>query len=144
MAEIRPPVDLETVLVAELEQDAELAALIGGVGDGARISTRLPSSFRKADARVKIARVGGVPVGWPEHVDRATIQGDAYGPSDTDAWNVAARLIVAMARLEGRVVAGGVITGVDRLLGPSWIPDVAAENTPRYVVQWAIYAHPTA
>lgn len=143
MAEILPPVDLETVLVAALEQNAALAALVGGVGNAARISTRLPSSFAKEN-RVRITRAGGSPVGWPDHVDRAVIQADAYGEDDAGAWAVAAALHVAMVALEGTVVAGGVLTGVDRILGPAWLPDPDADNAPRYLLQWAVYAHPVA
>lgn len=142
MTEILPPVDLETVLVGALEQNAALGALVGGVGNAARVSTRLPSSFTKGENRLKVTRAGGAPVGWPDHVDRAIVQADAYGIDDAGAWAVAAAAIVAMAALEGTVVAGGVITGVDRLLGPSWSPDPDAKNAPRYIVQWAIYAHP--
>lgn len=143
MPEIRPPVDLETVLVGALEQDVGLAPLVGGIGEEARISTKLPSSFRKGDAAVKISRPpGGAPVGWPEHLDRAVIQADAYGPDDAGAFSVAAALHVAMARLEGTVVAGGVITGIDRISGPGWLPDPDADNADRYVIQWAVYAHP--
>jgi hypothetical protein len=145
MPEIRPPVDLETVLVGALEQDADLAPLVGGLGDAARISTRLPSSFGKGDARVKITRPpGGAPVGWPDHLDRAIIQGEAYGPDDAGAFSIVAALLVAMARLEATIVAGGVITGIDRISGPGWLPDPDADNAARYVVQWAVYAHPTA
>lgn len=145
MAEIRPPVDLETVLVGALEQDVGLAPLVGGIGDAARISTRLPSSFRKGDARVKITRPpGGTAVGWPDHLERAVIQGEAYGPDDGTAFSIAAALHVAIVRLEGAIVAGGVITGVDRINGPGWFPDPDEDNAPRYVTQWAVYAHPTA
>lgn len=144
MPEIRTPVDLETVLVGELEQDADLAALVGGVGDDARISTRLPSGFGR-ETRVKLTRPpGGAPVGWPEHLERAVIQGETYGDDELEAWSVAAALVVAMARLRNRIVAGGVITGVDRINGPGWLPDPDADNAPRYVTQWAVYAHPTA
>lgn len=142
MPEIRPPVDLETALVGALEQDATLAALVGGVGDDARISTRLPSTFSKGEDRVRLFRAGGTVVGWPDHIDRAVIQADAYGSTDFAAWQISAQLVRAMAALEGTTVAGGVITGIDRLLGPSWLVDPDAGNAPRYVTQWAVYAHP--
>lgn len=143
MTVIRPPLDLETVLVGELEQDATFAALVGGVGNAARISTKLPSSFTKDEARVKLARAGGAPVGWPEHLDRAIVQADAYGPTELAAWAVAADLVRAMVAIEGRTVAGGVITAVERILGPSNVPDPDAGNAARYLVQWAVTAHPT-
>lgn len=144
MTEVRPPVDLETELVAELGQDVDLGALVGGPGDP-RISTRLPSSFQKGDARVKVSRPpGGTAVGSPDHLERAIIQGDSYGPDDAAAFSIAAALHVAMFRLEGRTVAGGVITAVERINGPGWFPDPDADNAPRYIEQWAVYAHPTA
>lgn len=144
MSEVLPPVDLETVLVGELVQDPDLGPLLGGPADP-RISTRLPSSFQKGDARVKVSRPpGGTAVGWPDHLERAVIQGDSYGPDDAAAFSVAATLHVAMFRLEGRTVAGGVITGVERINGPGWFPDPDADNAPRYIEQWAVYAHPTS
>ena len=143
MTEILPPLDLETVLVGELEQDAELGALVGGVGDPARIGTRLPSSFTP-EGRVRLSRDGGAPIGWPDHVDRAIVTLHAYGADDLGAFAVGRDLVVALARLEGRVVAGGVITAVERLLGPVWSPDPDANNAPRYLLQYAVTGHPTS
>lgn len=143
MPRVRPPVDLETVLVGELEQDADLGAVVGGVGDAARVSTRLPSSFR-AEGRVKLERAGGGAQGWPDHIERALVNVHTYGGDDAEAWAVAAQVVRAMAELEGRVVAGGVITAVERLLGPAWLPDPDASDAPRYLLQFAITAHPTA
>jgi hypothetical protein len=143
MPDLRPPVDLETVLVGALEQDAELGALVGGTGNAARVSTRLPSTFAD-ETRVKLERAGGGARGWPDHIDRALVNLHAYGPTDAQAWAVAAALVVAVNRLEGEVVAGGVITATERLLGPSWLPDPDADNAPRYLLQFAVTAHPTA
>lgn len=142
MPEVRVPVDLETVLVGALEQDATFAPLVGGVGNAAKISTRLPSSFRKEE-RLKLNRTpGGGAVGWPDHIERALVDFHAYGEDDTGAWAVAAGLVVAMARLEGSIVAGGVITACERTLGPGWLPDPDAGDAPRYLMQYAITAHP--
>jgi hypothetical protein len=141
---VRPPLDLETVLVAELEQDAELGALVGGPGNAARISTELPSTFTAGEARVRLERVGGGPVGWPDHLDRALVNFHVYGPTSEEAWSVAAELVRAVFELEGRTVAGGVLTAVERLLGPAWLPDPDADNAPRYLVQYALTGHPAA
>lgn len=143
MTEILPPVDLETVLVGALEDDADLGPLTGGPGNAARISTRLPRDFAR-QASVRLERAGGSPVGWPDHVDRAIVFFHAYGPGDSEAYEVARRLVVALARLEGTIVAGGVVTAVDRVTGPSWQPDPDADNAPRYVLQAAVTAHPTS
>jgi hypothetical protein len=143
MPDLRPPVDLETVLVGELEQDPDLAPLVGGLGDAARISTRLPSSFT-AENRLKLERGGGGARGWPDYLDRAIVTFHAYGVDDGGAMSVAGWLIVAMGRIEGRAVAGGVITATERILGPVWQPDPDANEAPRYLVQYAVTAHPTA
>lgn len=141
MTVVRAPVDLETVLVGWLEQDPTLAPLVGGIGDAARVSTRLPSTFA-GEARVKLERGGGGVVGWPDYIDRAIVTLHAYGPTDGDAWNVAAALVVALAALEGETVAGGVVTAVERILGPLWQPDPGANEAPRYLFQYAVTAHP--
>lgn len=143
MPEILPPVDLETVLVGALEADAELGPLTGGGGDASWISTRLPRDFA-GQRTVRLERAGGGAIGWPDHVERALVMFHAYGPGDVEAFEVAGRLVVALARLEGTVVAGGVITAVDRILGPSWSPDPDADNAPRYLLQYAVTAHPTS
>lgn len=142
MTEILPPVDLETVLVGELEQDVDLAALVGGVGDQARVSTRLPRDFAK-NAYLRLVRDGGAAIGWPDHIDRAIVTFHAYGSTDVEAYAVARAAVVALSRLEGRVVADGVITATERLLGPLWDPDPDADNAPRYLLQYAVTAHPT-
>ncbi len=141
MTEVRAPVDLETVVVAALEQAPAFDALLGPAGSARPIATRLPAGFTASRA-VKVARVGGGPVGWPDHVDRAVIGFDAYGADDLDAWAVAAALVVAVAALEGSIVAGGVVTAVDRVLGPLFSPDPDADEAPRYLLQYAVTAHP--
>lgn len=141
MPDLRPPVDLETVLVGVLEADADFAPIVGGPGDGARVSTRLPSTFA-ASKTLKLERAGGGAVGWPDHIDRALVTFHAYGDTDGGAWTVAAALVVALGRLEGSTVAGGVVTAVDRVLGPVWQPDPDAGSAPRYLLQYALTAHP--
>src|SRR5688572_1727491 len=143
MPDLRPPVDLESVLVAVLEQDAGFAPEVGGVGDAARISTKLPSTFAPSKT-LKLERAGGGVVGWPDHIDRALVTFHAYGATDVEAWTVAAALIVALGRLEGNAVAGGVVTAVSRVLGPVWSPDPDANGAPRYLLQYALTAHPAA
>jgi hypothetical protein len=143
VTEVLPPVDLETVLVGELEDDPELGALTGGPGDGARISTRLHRDFDR-EATLRLERAGGGAIGWPDHIDRAVVNFHAYGPGDAEAYAVAARTVVALARVEGTTVAGGVITAVERILGPTWTPDPDADNAPRYLLQYAVTAHPTS
>lgn len=149
MPRVRPPLDLETVLIVELVLDAGLGALVGGTGPAARISTRLPSTF-KTEGRLRLSRTGGGPAGrvgtsggsWPDHLDRALVDLHAYGADDQNAYAVAAQAVRALAELEGKTVAGGVITAVDRMLGPTWLPDPDAGDAPRYLVQVAVTAHP--
>lgn len=140
MPSVRPPVDLELVLVGALELDAG-SAIVGGPGNAARVSTRLPSTFEPS-ATVRLERSGGGAVGWPDHVDRALFTFHAYGESDAVAYEVARWLVVALAALEGSTVAGGVVTAVDRVLGPLSSPDPDAGGAPRYLLQYALTAHP--
>lgn len=138
MPDIRDLADIETILVTALEADVDLAELAEG-----RISTRLPSDFAP-EARVRIFRAGGTPVD-PDtgHIDRALIQLEGYGETDTEAFDVTARAITALMLLAGTTQAGAVITAVHRVSGPTWRPDPPTDIAG-YLTQMVIYAHPTS
>ena len=143
MPDVRPLVDVEGLLVDYLEQDAGLGALVGGVGDAARVSTELPAGF-VPEGRVKLVRIGGTPSGTDaaEHLDRAVVQLDGFGATKADAFDVIRAALVALRRAPSAAHVDAVVTSVDRISGPTWSPDPETD-APRYLLTVAVTVHPT-
>lgn len=137
MPEIMLPVDAETVAITAL------AAGAAGTAAGGKVLGRLPRGFSAGDVAIRVVRIGGVPVDWVGHLDRARLQVDAYDGSDEDAHALAALALVDLLQLRGQTVAGGVVTEVrqDGALRNFPDPDYDA---PRYTFGVVLYTHPTA
>lgn len=138
MPELRNLVDAERLLVTYLLADDGVAALCG-----TRVTTELPKTFTK-QARVQIFRTGGVPdpKDVPGHLDRPTIQINAWGATKESAYDVAAETIRAILAAPKATHSGAVVTHANRLLGPVWSPDPDTD-TPRYVIGAVLWIHPT-
>lgn len=145
MAAERDLVDVEALLVAHLEQDAALGALVGGTGDAARVSTELPASFPPAgEARVQVFRVSSTELD-PEtgYLERAVVQAHAYGATKGEAWDVMAKTVRALRTARAAAHTGAVVTSVERVTGPAWNRDPST-GAPRYSASFAVTVHPTA
>lgn len=143
MPEERAPVDVEALAIAHLETDDDLGALVGGPGDAARISSKLPPDFPSAGlALVQVFRVSATEVD-PEtgHLERAVVQTNAYGSSKGEAWDVYAQTHRALRAARRVDHALGVVTGVERVSGPTWSPDPRT-SAPRYTAAYAVTVHP--
>jgi hypothetical protein len=131
--------DVEAFLVARLKADA--GALHALVGD--RISTELPKSFPgHGEKRLQLFRVGGVPDpgDGPGHLDRPSVQLNAYGTTKAEAFDVAQAALGVVLELEGTAADGIVVTRAFRNLGPTWSPDPAA-GAPRYLLGVILNVH---
>jgi hypothetical protein len=139
MPELRLLPDVESLLVTYLKADAGIAALVDQ-----RVSTELPASFAP-EGRVQLFRTGGVPDNddIPGHLDRPSIQVNAYGETKAEAYDVAAETIRALLQAPAATHTGAVITKATRILGPTWSPDPETD-TPRYLLGFTFAVHAAA
>jgi hypothetical protein len=137
--ELRNLVDAEVLLVAYLRADSGVAALVD-----TRVSTELPAGFR-AETRVQLFRTGGVPdpSDVAGHLDRPSIQINAFGATKGQAFMVAAETIRAVIAAPKATFAGAVVSHATRVLGPIWSPDPDTD-IPRYILGVVLWIHPTA
>lgn len=129
--------DVEALTVAYLRSHAGLAAVL----NGARIATNVTDSVATAGALI-VNRVGGTPraSNW---LDRADLDVNAWGTSRDHASILARTAVAALLDMKQHVSVRGVVTGVDVLLGPSWLPDDSRTPAiPRYLASVAVYTHP--
>lgn len=130
-------VDIETVAVDWCKADPTLTALV----PPAMIGGRFPRALRPGDTALRIRRIGGPALdntGWLVHY---RLQVDALGPTELEAFAVAAAADVTLRRLQGQVHLGVVVTAAGRDLAISNLPDPDTD-LPRYVVGIALDAHP--
>lgn len=139
MPELRFLPDVESLLVVYLKADVGVSALVA-----TRISTELPASFQ-AQGRVQLFRTGGVPDDddIPGHLDRPSIQVNAFGATKAGAWDVAAETIRALLQAPTATHTRAVITKATRVLGPTWSPDPETD-VPRYLLGFTFAVHATA
>ena len=124
----------EVLVVAHLKAHADVAALVG-----ARIGTELYSGAASA---IWVSLVtGGEQV--RNHLVSAVVDVRSYGGSKDDA-DVLARTVHAAMHEAPGAHATGVVTGVETLTLPSWLPDDGFEPPrPRYVATYQLSLHPT-
>lgn len=135
MVEPRPIVDIEQVLVAALGVDTALADVVDD-----RIGTRYEPDY-DGQAAITLHRSGGTPTDpGTERLDRPIIDLAAWAPTKGEAFTAAAVAICAVVRSAG-VHDSAVITGAERISGPTWSPDPHTE-TPRYLITFALHVHP--
>lgn len=134
-------VDVEALAIADLEQDADLGALVGGTGNAARIATDAPSTQRPPGA-LQVFRATGTTVDPATgHVERTVLQVNAYAPTKGAAWDVIAAAYRALLSMPSRDHALGVVTAVERVTGPTESPDPVS-GAPRYTSSFAVTVHP--
>lgn len=127
--------DVEALLTAAMNADADLAALVGG-----KISWELPSTFPDG-RRIRMNRAGGSPVDEDtEYLDRPVVQIEAFGADKGEAFDVAAEAMAAILKLAGRTFPEGVVTKAARLSGPTWAPEPDT-GTARYLLSVALIVH---
>jgi len=91
---------------------------------------------------VTYKRIGGVPA-IRQRLDRARIQVDVWGTSQTVAFNLATLARVALLGMEGQTYSSpvaGFVSAVDDDLGLIWLPDPVTARD-RYIFGVSIYAH---
>ena len=140
---IRRLVDIEALAVDHLEQDAELAALIGGTGNAARVSTELPASHR-FETRVQVFAATASEVDpATHHLDRPVLQVAGFGATKGEAFEVCAEAVRALLEAPAGSHTGAVVTAAERITGPAWAPDdTTRPPTPRYLASVALTVHP--
>lgn len=129
--------DVEALTVAYLKAHTALTAALAG----AQVATDVPNNVGTAGA-LTVNRIGGTPraSNW---LDRADIDINAWGTSRAHASLLIRTAVAALLDMRQHVSVRGVVTGVDVLLGPSWLPDDSRTPAiPRYLASCAVYAHP--
>lgn len=90
---------------------------------------------------VRVTRIGGANV-VNEHFDGARLQIDVFGGSTEAAHDAMAAVRAELWDLEGTVQSGvGVITGIEELSGPGWLPDPTTERA-RWTWDIRLLTHP--
>lgn len=79
--------------------------------------------------------------GWPHRVHRTSLQVDVRADSKQEAWEAADAAMRLLFDNPPAAPAGGVISGIDLVTGPLWLPD--DDGRPRYVVRVTVAAHPS-
>lgn len=140
MSELRLLADIEKLVIQHLLTYSELEDLVGD-----RIGSKKDGPY----PRLTITRLGGSPTPQPAHLDSARIQVEAWGDHAKDGGgkgqaNLVAR--TAQAAMHDMVNVSheeGVVTDVQCILGPSWVPDQLTDR-PRYLLDFIVRVHPIA
>lgn len=132
-----PQIDAETLAVGYLAQSAA-----GDLCSG--VATALPRGWTPDDPRLRVTRLGGLPdprdpIG---HVNRARLQIDAFAPSSSDAYELAAQALADLENLpsSGFETPGVVVTAVRQSVGIARQDDPRTGG-PRYFLEVILYAH---
>lgn len=129
--------DDEELLVRFLLADQSVAGAVG-----TKVGAKLPTPLTLP--RVRVRRLGGTspPPGW---IDRPRIQIECLGNDDAEAKDLANTVRAALAGIVGAHPLG-VVTSIDELNGPQWLPDVVGDQrtpgTPRYLFTVVMTVHP--
>lgn len=135
----RPLVDVEALLVAHLDDDVALSALVADND----VASELPSDFPpEGRPFVQVFRASATTVD-PEtgHIERVVVQVNGYGATKANAWDVIAETYRSILEATG-THAAGVVTATVRLTGPTWSPDPITDAA-RYTSSFAVTVHPT-
>jgi hypothetical protein len=130
-------VDSEALVVAHLNTDNELTALVGD-----NIGTVLPPDLPLPDCQLfKLA--GTIASSAPEtvHFEHVRINFAAWAATKPEAYDVAATIIRAFLTLPDVPHALGTVTAADLELAPYWSPD-PEDETPRYLFTLSAHVHP--
>lgn len=122
----------ESLVASYLRASADVTALIG-----TRIGTEL---YAGSGAAVWLSLVTGSET-VRNHLISAVVDVRSYGGSKADA-DLLARTVHAVMHDMPGVHAGGIVTGVDTLTIPAWLPDEGFEPArPRYLATYSVTAH---
>lgn len=123
----------EALVASYLRSSADVTALIG-----TRIGTEL---YAGTGAAVWLSLVTGSEQ-FRNHLISAVIDVRSYGGSKADA-DLLARTVHAVIHDMPGAHATGVVTGVETLTIPAWLPDEGFEPArPRYLASYSVTAHP--
>ena len=124
---------IETLVVAYLKASSDIAALVG-----TRIGTEL---YAGADPAIWLSLVTG-DERFRNHLVAPVLDVRSYGGSKGDA-DLLARTVHAVMHDMPGVHPSGVVTGVDALTLPFWMPDEGFEPPrPRYIATYSCTMHP--
>lgn len=128
--------DAEQLVVAFLLDQPEITELVDD-----RVFTAIPK--KPVWPLLLVRRVAGAPVTHrPLHLDRPTLQFDAYGGTKKFAYTLAATTRAVIAERIVGAHDAGVVTAVE--FGPlSWLPDTTETPArPRYISDADLFTHP--
>lgn len=129
--------DVEAVAIAYLKSHAGLTAVI----PAAQISSSVAGNVNDAGA-LTINRTGGTAP-EPRWLDRAVLDVNAWATTKQQASLMIRTALAALHDMAQHHGSFGVVSGVDDILGPQWVPDDSRTPTlPRYLASVAVYAHP--
>lgn len=137
----KPKADVESLAALYLRGLTSVSTLVAD-----RVYTERPAG--KPDPKVMVTRIGGVSVGNSKWLDEARIQGEAWGTTAVEAYDVAAAALAGLLDMPGLrpVSTGGanaVVTNVREDLGLQWLPDmIGGDSKPRYVFGVVVSVHP--
>lgn len=130
----------------DLFPDAEaIASTIMRAGvSGARVYSSIPSKDPEYPLAI-VQRTGGSPA-TPRRLDAADLQIDVWGTSKSEARLLAAQLRKALKEAEGTLVtlstgATAFVTGMEDILGPTWLPDPVNPPRDRYTFTVRLFLH---
>lgn len=89
-----------------------------------------PGSF------VVVRRIGG-PFD-PPVMDLPTVSVEAYGATQSEAYDLLQRARARIWSLRGQTINGIAVYRVEEFAGPAWLPDPETEGTARYVATFSI------
>jgi len=89
---------------------------------------------------VRVLRIGGANV-VNEHFDGARLQIDVFGGSAEQSHDAMAAVRAELWDLEGTLGATGVVTGIEELSGPGFLPDPTTQRA-RWTWDIRLYTHP--
>lgn len=123
----------EVLAVAHLKASSDVTAIAGS-----RIGTEL---YAGTDPAIRLSLVTG-DERVRNHLVAPVLDVRSYGGSKADA-DLLARTVHATLHDMPGVHATGVVTGVDALTMPIWLPDEGFEPPrPRYVGTYSVTMHP--
>lgn len=137
MSGVRELVDVEALLVALLNADADVVAQAGADSVG----TELPPELDEELPYLQLWRLpGSIVTDETQRLERARIQFASWGATRAAALDVARAACKALGEAPGKHDAG-IVTAVDLETTPYWSPD-AETDTPRYLFVAAVYVTP--
>jgi hypothetical protein len=131
------PANAEALVTEYLRDDPAVSALVA-----ARVYTVIPSG-NASWPLLRVVRIGGVPAfSRPLHLDRASLQIDAFGGSKAQALTLADTARMALSEIDLAMHSEGVVTGIE--FGPlAYVPDPDFEPAkPRYLFDVTLTLHP--